>query len=1580
MIKRALLVWGVICIASMVSASGSGWMSAVHAAVLPQAHDFGPQYINATPATSTFTISNSGTSPLTVQSITLSGTDPGAFSVVSGTCATLTPTIEPGGNCTVLASFVPVVAGTMSATIDIATDDLATPQVSVSLSGTGVLQYYALNVHLLGDGSGVVHSQPLPDLSCSSGICSRPYAFGTVVSLTAQPDLSSLFAGWNGCDNVSGTVCTVSLNRARDVSVSFNRDMSLANYLWMKAGPNAGTISTLAISPVFAADRTIFAGTPGGVFRSTSAGASWTSVNNGLASLSIRHVAVSPGFAVDGTVYAATASGLFVSQDDGSVWSPVGNGITSLDVTAVALSPGFLADQTLYAGTPAGIFRSTDGGRSWSPVTAGVATPSIRAIALSPAYVDDGILVVATTAGVYLSSNRGETWALVGNGLASSDVLAVAVSPAYVSDATVYAGTALGGVYRFDPPSGEWIVLGPGTLPSRIMALAISPGFATDQTVYAGTESGVYRTTDAGSSWTEHGLLNWGSRSVAALAVSPGFATDQMVYAGTSGSGILLSNDAGSFWFVQNTGMVASQVKAVAYSPAYDSDQTAFAAVTGGVYRTTNRGATWLVSVTGIDDMNLDTVAVSPLYASDSTVFAGGSGGVYRSVNGGVSWSLVKGGIAVRSLALSPAYGSDRIIYAGTAGSGIFRSSNGGDSWDMVNDGLGSQEISTVTFSPAYSTDGTVFAATGSGVYRLANGSGWEPLSAGKVPGGDSQIRCLVVSPDYQHDTTLYAGTAEYGILFTSDGGLTWTPVSSGLTNLDVQSLAISRSFATDRVLFAATAGGVFRTTTAGTVWVPYSNGLDNPDISAIAVSPVYVNDQQVFAGSNGSGISRLVISEPEIAVNPTSVQFGTIALPGASTVQSINLANTGVVDLAISAISLSGADSTQFALSLGSCPSFSPTLTPGTSCTVNLSFVPSAIGSKMAELLIASDAKASPLKSVILSGTAIDPPPIGTIQINAGASVTVSPEVVLALNAFDTYGTVVEMRFSNNGLTWSDWQLYGSSADWTLSLLGGDGSKTVFVQYRDNAANVSQSSQASIILESTAPIAIITAMPAPYYNAAAGFFEFDANEPATFSCQIDEEPWTSCTSPFVFSGRPDGAHSFGVRAIDTVGNLGMTASYSWIIDTITPDTAIDATPPALSRSSSAGFVFSSSESGATFQCKLDTGTWAACLNPYTLTGLPAGSHSIAVRAQDLSGNLDATPASYSWSIDLTPPTTTLTGRPANPTNLASGSFTFSADEPDTSFACSLDGAAWTPCTSPFSVTGLAEGSHLFSIRATDLAGNIETAPLSYSWSVDLTPPISSISGKPANPSPLSNATFTFGANETGATFECSLDGGAWALCTSPTSYPALADVAHTFSVRAHDPAGNSEITPPAYSWSIDTVPPDTSITAQPSNPANSVSATFSFTATEAGGTFQCSIDSGGWLNCASPFTVNGLANGSHTFSVRGADVAGNVDATPASYTWSVDATVSQSVVVQQTGGYFTSISTALGGVPAGSATVLVQSVDFVEDVIVNRCGETITLRGGYLSDFSAQTGMTTLYGSMNVACGTLIVDGFVIR
>ena len=88
-----------------------------------------------------------------------------------------------------------------------------------------------------------------------------------------------------------------------------------------------------------------------------------------------------------------------------------------------------------------------------------------------------------------------------------------------------------------------------------------------------------------------------------------------------------------------------------------------------------------------------------------------------------------------------------------------------------------------------------------------------------------------------------------------------------------------------------------------------------------------------------------------------------------------------------------------------------------------------------------------------------------------------------------------------------------------------------------------------------------------------------------------------------------------------------------------------------------------------------------------------------------------------------------------------------------------------------------------------------------------------------------------------------------------------------------------------------DTTPPDTSITSQPLNLTNSISATFIFTSTEDDSTFECQMDSGGYTSCTSPKSYTGLTEGSHTFYVKATDSAGNTNSTPASYTWTIDTT-----------------------------------------------------------------------------------------
>lgn len=89
-----------------------------------------------------------------------------------------------------------------------------------------------------------------------------------------------------------------------------------------------------------------------------------------------------------------------------------------------------------------------------------------------------------------------------------------------------------------------------------------------------------------------------------------------------------------------------------------------------------------------------------------------------------------------------------------------------------------------------------------------------------------------------------------------------------------------------------------------------------------------------------------------------------------------------------------------------------------------------------------------------------------------------------------------------------------------------------------------------------------------------------------------------------------------------------------------------------------------------------------------------------------------------------------------------------------------------------------------------------------------------------------------------------------------------------------------------------DITPPDTTITSAPPNP-QLWDSEFEFTGTDdvtpaANLVFECKLDSGAFTPCTSPYPVNGLPVGFHTFEVRARDEAGNLDPSPAPYTWEV--------------------------------------------------------------------------------------------
>jgi len=91
---------------------------------------------------------------------------------------------------------------------------------------------------------------------------------------------------------------------------------------------------------------------------------------------------------------------------------------------------------------------------------------------------------------------------------------------------------------------------------------------------------------------------------------------------------------------------------------------------------------------------------------------------------------------------------------------------------------------------------------------------------------------------------------------------------------------------------------------------------------------------------------------------------------------------------------------------------------------------------------------------------------------------------------------------------------------------------------------------------------------------------------------------------------------------------------------------------------------------------------------------------------------------------DTTPPDTSLTSTPPNPDTGTSPSFGFSGTDDATppaslGFECRLDGAGFSPCTSPKSYTGLSPGVHTFQVRAIDAAGNVDPTPASYTWTIN---------------------------------------------------------------------------------------------------------------------------------------------------------------------------------------------------------------------------------------------------------------------
>ncbi len=525
------------------------------------------------------------------------------------------------------------------------------------------------------------------------------------------------------------------------------------------------------------------------------------------------------------------------------------------------------------------------------------------------------------------------------------------------------------------------------------------------------------------------------------------------------------------------------------------------------------------------------------------------------------------------------------------------------------------------------------------------------------------------------------------------------------------------------------------------------------------------------------------------------------------------------------------------------------------------------------------------------------------------------------------------------------------------------DGTHILEVRAEDNVGNISPSpSSFTWTVDTTAPTTSIdfaidgikdTVTNGGDTKSNSMTFAFSGNDTgvgiSNFECRIDNSNYIACTSPVQLSNLTDGEHLIEVRAEDNVGNMGASpTSFMWIVDTTPPGTIIDSVTDGHdeiiimdgnSSSNSIIVEFSGTDSGVGvdhFECSIDTSDFVTCTSPLQFDSLSDGTHTLDVISEDNSTNKDPSPALFRWTVDTTPPETSINSvLDVNQSSISNGgstkstSITFSFSGTDIGgvdidhFECSIDNSDFVTCMTPVQFSNLEDGAHILQMRSEDNVGNVGPSPASFTWTVDTTPPATSInSATDGNKSAVTNGgptkstsmTFTFSGTDTGGVdhFECSLDNSNFTMCISPIQFTSvnLDDGTHTFRVLSEDNSTNKDPSPATFTWTVDTVSPSTTVVSaidgnrtsvQADGNTSSNSMTFAFSANDTGGDegkgvginhFECNIDNSKFVTCTSPFTFrNVLKDGKHTFNVLSEDNSRNRDTSPASFTWTVDTT-----------------------------------------------------------------------------------------
>src|SRR5882724_3083127 len=434
------------------------------------------------------------------------------------------------------------------------------------------------------------------------------------------------------------------------------------------------------------------------------------------------------------------------------------------------------------------------GGLSLAPIPAAGGTAAWTPIAPESSYIlsvtadaqTGQVYAVTINSGVYRSDDRGMTWVSASRGLpVSRSILALSPIVAGLRAGAGIAYAIVDGLLYRSIASADWEVV-PGS-PGSFLNLALSP--ATPRTVYAIIGQQVFRSVDAGTSWTLASPFS--PAHPISLAADPG--QPDLLYVWTSDGSFWSSRDGGAQWTLLATLSAKEYREALVVDPGTPS--TLYVIENLKLLRSLDGGAHWSRSDGALPaDGEVVTLAalgqpVPRLYAGVRRTPANRPALplVYGSSDQGTTWQLVKRLPGIISVAVDPSH--PRRLYVGTGAEGVLWSANFGAQWAQ---GRGLLDSYGQDVAPDPTTPGTLYLLADSRLQKSTDGgSTWTLLETPRIFG----LTRVVADP--KRAGTLYLAAAvfdegPYSSLYKSvDGGATSEAIAEPLGPVSIEDLAI---------------------------------------------------------------------------------------------------------------------------------------------------------------------------------------------------------------------------------------------------------------------------------------------------------------------------------------------------------------------------------------------------------------------------------------------------------------------------------------------------------------------------------------------------------------------------------------------------------------------------------------------------------------------------------------------------------------------------------------------------------------------------------------------------------------------